>query len=444
MNSREISILSRILEALDFVKDPPILLDIGASGTLHEKWREIAKYSVCIAFDADDRDIDFVERETKRYRKLYVFNRVVTDSETDHLDFFLTRSPYCSSSLRPDFQQIQHWDFAALFEVQKVVQLKSITLKDVLTGLGIKRVDWFKTDSQGTDLRLFKSLEQQIQMNTLVAEFEPGIIDVYRGEDKLHHLMRYMDEMPFWMSDIHVLGCKRINQDILQRLNEVEKKGLQTVRTSPGWAEIIYMNTFRNPNFGKREFLLGCVFAMIEKQYSFALELSINGYDKFGDGVFAEIKDCILRQLGAKSEMMHSEQREVITFRRKLNRALFRRGLRRMADVMKFSKLSCGKKKTKNCLRDVELEGEKDISVANTPYLLRAESRGYREAQYKFWGKRGDGLEVLREWDVDNVLLLSEEQKTYDGYGVQVRTGKAGQWQDEAWVKIEVVRTKKG
>jgi len=30
-----------------------ILIDIGVSNSLHPKWRKIAKYSRCIAFDAD-------------------------------------------------------------------------------------------------------------------------------------------------------------------------------------------------------------------------------------------------------------------------------------------------------------------------------------------------------------------------------------------------------
>ena len=44
------------MEHPEIQKKIPVLIDIGASGTIHEKWETLAKYSVCIAFDADSRD----------------------------------------------------------------------------------------------------------------------------------------------------------------------------------------------------------------------------------------------------------------------------------------------------------------------------------------------------------------------------------------------------
>ncbi len=58
-------------------------------------------------------------------------------------------------------------------------------------------IDGYKTDSQGTDLRIFNSLPKEIINKILLAEFEPGIIDAYQGEDKLHHLLAHMEKEPF-------------------------------------------------------------------------------------------------------------------------------------------------------------------------------------------------------------------------------------------------------
>jgi hypothetical protein len=325
------SIVSRILNRPEFVHEPPILLDIGASGSLHEKWEEIAKFSVCIAFDADDREINFVEKETAHYRNLYVFNRIVTDRDTSELDFYLTKSPYCSSTLPPDQDKINDWEFAELFGIEKTVRLKAVVLKDVLNELGLKKIDWFKTDSQGTDLRLFKSLGEEIISTTLIAEFEPGIIDVYKNEDKLCHLMSYMDTIPFWMSDIKILGFRRINQNILKRLKGSEKEAMQAIRTSPNWAELSYLNSFHNENFSKRDYLLGCVFAIIEKQYGFALELSIRGDEKFHDNDFREIEHFIITQI------MSDYQRKRIGQSEKLSSLAII--MRRLIGPLWFSKL---------------------------------------------------------------------------------------------------------
>ena len=403
----------------------------------------LAKYSVCIAFDADDRDFQFVEKESKDYRRLYVFSQIVTDIEADELAFYLTKSPYCSSTLMPDHERVQDWEFAQLFEVQKIIQLKAVVLKDVLARIGVKKIDWFKTDSQGTDLRLFKSLGQQIQSNTLIAEFEPGIIDVYKGEDKLHHLISYMDQMPFWMSDIHVCGCRRIDQDILRRLTVVERTNLQTVRVSPGWAEVIYINTFHDENFSKRDYLLGCIFAMTQKQYGFARELSIKGYEKFNDKDFKEIKSCVVAQIESGSNTGMSDQREQTIPAAKENGFRFRKILQRVVGMAWSSKLSSVRNFQKTRARGVDLSVEQDHSLVNGPFLLRAECRGYTQAQYRFWGKKDDDFEILREWDSENILILSEKHKAYDDYGVHVRSGNEGEWQHQAWVMNKVWKSNK-
>lgn len=67
-------------------------------------------------------------------------------------------------------------------------------MKDVLKSINIDYIDWFKTDTQGTDLRIFASLGDELINKILVAEFEPGIIDAYKGEDKLYKIMEFFDK----------------------------------------------------------------------------------------------------------------------------------------------------------------------------------------------------------------------------------------------------------
>ena len=63
-----------ILNHSTLIEKPPILLDIGASGDIHLAWKSIAKYSICIAFDADDRDFQVSEQNDRGYKKLYMIN----------------------------------------------------------------------------------------------------------------------------------------------------------------------------------------------------------------------------------------------------------------------------------------------------------------------------------------------------------------------------------
>lgn len=421
------TIISQILKRAEFEKEPPVLLDIGASGTLHEKWKDIARFSICIAFDADDRDISFAEEETKNYKKLYILNRIVTEHDVEDLEFYLTKSPYCSSTLQPDLDKIWNWEIADLFTVEKIVRLKAVTLNKVLSELRIKKIDWFKTDSQGTDLRLFKSLGKDIINTILAAEFEPGIIDVYKGEDKLHNLMAFMDEMPFWMSDITILGFRRANKKLLAEVGNVDNELLQSIRTSPNWAEVTYLNSFTKGNFSKRDYLLGCIFAIIEKQFGVALELSAEGNAKFPDSDFREIEHFVVAQLSSYCEKrIVSKAESVSLIKNKLRQYLPNFLFRRLKQLGKLKGI-LSKHLTLRLVCDAETDSQ---------LLLEANCRWYARPQFRFWARKsnaGDFI-MLADWSPDNVCIIPKQHENCFDYGVHVRSGAHGDWQNQAWI----------
>lgn len=273
------------------VSRPPVLVDIGASGFLPPQWTAIAKHSICIAFDADDRDFKVEEAENGVWKKLYSLNRLVAPESSGGIDFYLTRSPYCSSSLEPDVAALDVWAFQDLFQVERTIKLPAVDLNTVLNQVGLDRIDWYKTDSQGTDLRIFKSLSEQMMNNILTADFEPGILDAYKGEDKLHAIMAYMEQKPFWVSDMVVKGTQRIYQHVVQNMDYFAQRGMRKhLKISPGWCEIAYMNTFESADFTVREYLLGWVFASIQKQHGFALHIASQGEQRFKLPLFAELQ----------------------------------------------------------------------------------------------------------------------------------------------------------
>jgi hypothetical protein len=283
-------IFDEILTTKELLEHPPILLDIGASGKIDQKWRQIAKHSICIAFDADEREMGYIEQESKGYKKLYVYNCIASDDQSAELDFYLTKSPYCSSLLHPDNKAIEDYAFAPLFEVEQTVKMKAIELKSVFQQLNLDYLDWFKTDSQGTDLRLFLNLGDDLINRILVAEFEPGIMDAYQGEDKLYTVMSCLEKKNFWMSAMNVQGTQRIQpKSIDLYFNKLEKKYLQDLhRVSPGWGEITYFKKL-GTNLTKRDLLLFWIFAIIDEQYGFSLEIAQQGQKKYFDPIFDEL-----------------------------------------------------------------------------------------------------------------------------------------------------------
>ncbi len=292
-------IIKEILNFEEFRKKPPVLLDIGASGNLHPEWEKIAKYSVCIAFDADNRDFEYIENDKSKFKKMYIINKIVTESNGKD-KFYLTKSPYCSSSLAPNSARLKDWSFSELFQVERIVELQTISLPTVLKKLSINYVDWFKTDSQGTDLRLFRSLGPEIISNVIVAEFEPGINDAYLGEDKMHSVMSFMEDHPFWLSDLDIKGTQRIKIDTFKKnFNKIERRLFSCLlRKSAFWGEMIYINTFEQKEIlNKRDLLLGWIFCTINQQHGFAFELAQIGKSLFEDQVFEMLENDSIRSI---------------------------------------------------------------------------------------------------------------------------------------------------
>lgn len=265
-----INLIEKVLTSKELIEKPPVLLDIGASGEIHPEWKLIAKHSICVAFDADTRDFNSIETNSG-YKKIHLINAIVSNKTDKTTAFYLTSSPHCSSSLYPLNDKLKNWSFADLFEVEKKIELNNVSLADVLKEKNINYIDWFKTDSQGTDLRLFKALTTDLQNNVIIAQFEPGIIDAYDGEDKLHSVLAYIDSMPYWASEIHVMGAKRISKTTLQKYN-LNANTAFNIPNSSCWGEITYFNTFEN-KINNRDILLAWVFASIKKQHGFALDV---------------------------------------------------------------------------------------------------------------------------------------------------------------------------
>jgi len=284
------SLVKKVMEHQDVAAQPPVLVDVGASGSLPDKWRTIAPYSICIAFDADTRDFDVKESTSSGYKKLFSLNRLVAAESSPLVDFYLTASPYCSSSLKPDNQSLTPWAFRHLFDLKEQIKMPSVSLSSALSSCGVNYIDWYKTDTQGTDLRIFDALPDKIKNHITVADFEPGVIDAYCGEDKLYSLMSYMDKRPFWVTSMNVKGSQWISEDDLTVLGKLQKLKIGCfLKTAPGWCEISYINKLNSPDVKKRDYLLGWVFATIQKEHGFALFLANSGLAKYDDPLFEQL-----------------------------------------------------------------------------------------------------------------------------------------------------------
>jgi hypothetical protein len=285
-------IIYQISQRKEIQEKPPVLIDIGASKELNPAWKSIAHFCIGIAFDADDRDFNFIEKESSDFKKLFIYNCIASNqNHQTKQKFFLTKSPYCSSTLMPDNQRLEAFSFAPLFEVEKEIDLNTVTLAGILEELQLGYVDWFKADTQGTDLRLFCNLPESIQKKVVMAEFEPGIIDAYQGEDKMIDVFQYMRSMPFQLADITVKGAMQMPFNDFKSMfpsRFMQKVANHTIKTTPGWSEMVFINKFENADC--REFILGWLFASIQACHSLAFSIASKGFEQHKDPIFTQMK----------------------------------------------------------------------------------------------------------------------------------------------------------
>lgn len=278
---------------------PPVLVDVGASGGIHPRWRRIARYAVAVGFEPDARERGALEGDRKRFRRWILCDKlVVAEPGRAEAELHLTKSPYCSSTLEPDAAGLHGWAFADLFTLQETRRVPATTLMAALQAHGLTGIDWLKCDTQGTDLRIFRGLPAALRANLLAAEFEPGLIDAYRGEDKLPAVLAELAAEPFWLARFEPQAAVRGGLPMLRaRLGERwARRYVHLGPGAPGWANLAYLHTV-TPALDLRGHLLLWVFATELEQPAFACELAEAGAVRFGDPLFTRLADESARQM---------------------------------------------------------------------------------------------------------------------------------------------------
>jgi FkbM family methyltransferase len=297
---RDTDIVVNVLKQLD---PAPVLVDIGASAEPPAIWNPIAQQSTYVGFDPDDRE--FGDRHDPHYRRLVHVSGAVTANSSGKAPFFFTRSPFCSSTLKPSAAALSDYAFAPLFDVVRSAPVRTVTIDETLAQHGIETIDWLKIDSQGTDLRVYTSITAARRPRVLALDVEPGLIDAYEGEDLFVDAHRELLREGFWLSRLDVVGNVRMKPASLAELSRCDPCiTLDSIRASsrhaPVCCEARYLRTVEAlaaAGLHRREHLLLAVFAALDQQWAFAFEAVTASERAFGgDRATAALKtECVRR-----------------------------------------------------------------------------------------------------------------------------------------------------
>ncbi|MGB7341790.1 MAG: FkbM family methyltransferase [Phototrophicaceae bacterium] len=266
-----------------------VLVDVGASGEPPKIWKQIGSSSTYVGFDPDEREM--IEVHSDFFKRHIIINKAVMPN-AGHVKFYLTQSPYCSSTLPPDLTSLQDYIYSDLFVVTSEATVSATTLDDAIAVHDLKQIDWLKTDSQGIDLQIYKSMSDQLRNKVMALDVEPGLLHAYQGEDLFPAVHMELLNNGFWLSGLQTEGTIRMKRKTMHDLNLQEDTIIKASKMAPGWLEARYLRTLdwlETHEMSRREYMVLFVFSVMQRHYGYALDILQQYQDLFGE-------DPILKQ----------------------------------------------------------------------------------------------------------------------------------------------------
>ena len=293
---------AEVLTHQAFAERPPVIVDLGASGR-DPRWDSVRQASILVAADADARD--FGTGGGSEWLKRIAITSCIVPDDVAEVDFYLTSDPHCSSSLPPRSDALAPWMFAERFGVVEQRTLPAVSLTHLLKDNGIQSIDWIKLDTQGTDLRLLDSLPQEMWAHCAVVQMEPGIMDAYAGEDKLHDVLRRFDGLDYFAAELDVRGTQRFPATEWAELPWYARRWPARVQSpAAGWAEVSFLRSYSPASSAdSRDLLWAWVCAVSFRQWGHALYLSQRGAEGFSDPLFDRCTSAVRMHLARRGPL---------------------------------------------------------------------------------------------------------------------------------------------
>lgn len=203
------------------------LMDIGARGGIHPRWKPFYPLLEVRAFDADADECRRLNQEHHPYRIFYMpvaLGAVNGEKRSLHI----TKAPGCSSLLLPNTELCSKFPFGSEMEV---VSVQSVTLSRLDTVCPDFQPDFIKVDTQGTELEILHGAGRLLE-SVIGVELEVEFVHQYVGQPLFADVDAFMRSRGFslrglrrslWRQDAphtHSFGGQLVHGDALYLRNE--------------------------------------------------------------------------------------------------------------------------------------------------------------------------------------------------------------------------------
>lgn len=171
------------------------LVDVGAAGDIHQRFKYIEKHLNYHGFEPDKRSREELLKQKNDCRSYFLYDKIVSNNN-DEVILNLCKAPMTSSILKPNYEFLNLFDDAERVQVVKEIPFTPTTIDE----LEIHQIDFIKMDIQGAELMAIQGAKKSLD-KVLGLELELEFLEVYKSQPLYGEITKHLHERGFEFYD---------------------------------------------------------------------------------------------------------------------------------------------------------------------------------------------------------------------------------------------------
>jgi FkbM family methyltransferase len=171
------------------------LLDVGAAGDIHQRFKFIEKHLNYYGFEPDKRSREELLKQKNNCKSYFLYDKIVSNNNDDVI-LNLCKAPMTSSILKPNYDFLNLFDDKERVKIVKEIKFKPTTIDE----LNIKQIDFIKMDIQGAELMAIEGAESSLE-KVLGLELELEFLEIYKSQPLFGEITQHLHNKGFEFYD---------------------------------------------------------------------------------------------------------------------------------------------------------------------------------------------------------------------------------------------------
>ncbi len=275
---RSLTALAELVPGINYVM-------CGARGETRNRLTAALPNARFLGFEPDEKAHELLSRNPPPGHTYY---KVAVGGHRGTSTLYVTRSPACSSLLKPNAKFFGCFtDCAPQIEVVEQRVVETVSLDGFLPGAGVTSCDFLELDTQGTELEILKGADRFLATSLVGLQTEVEFSPIYEAQPLFAGVDEYLRGFGFMLFDLTRSHYRRAAM-----ARELPTRGQLL------WGDAAYLRDYRwfSGDLAKEHILKLCVIAGVMGFHDYAVEawdFVLQG----GAGVLSQVERAALTDL---------------------------------------------------------------------------------------------------------------------------------------------------